>query len=61
MPSPESSESDYLFKTIAASLHHAALATIAHEIRGRYEATQEIPPEIFALLRKLDQPNDHSS
>ncbi len=61
MPTPDSSENEYLFKAIVASLHHAALATIAYEIRGRYEPAEEIPPEIIALLKKLDQPNDHSS
>jgi hypothetical protein len=56
MPSPERSETDFLFEAMVATLRNAALATIANEIRGQYEPKQEVPPEIAALLRKLGEP-----
>jgi hypothetical protein len=42
-------------KSVAVKLQEAMLTTLANELRARYEPAEGMPPEITALLKKLDQ------
>jgi hypothetical protein len=52
-------ESDEVLKSVVGvKLREAMLTTVANEIRARYEPAEGMPPEITALLKRLDQRQD---
>ena len=54
MSGPESKA----LKRLAVKMQEAMLTTVALEFRARYEPAEGMPPEITALLKRLNQSQD---